>query len=102
MPRPTRKVPMFMGEPSPALAKIRRMNMADLNEHIERMDVDRDRLKTKIKRLRSQPEPPGQKVRTLGADVKRLEGLLEEARKLLSSKQDRKRQYELRDGRPPE
>jgi peptidoglycan hydrolase CwlO-like protein len=87
---------MFMGEPSPALAKIRRMNMADLTAHIERMDTDRDRLKSKVKRLREQTEPPGQKMRILGADIKRLEGLLEEARKLLSNKEDRKKQYELR------
>jgi chromosome segregation ATPase len=90
---------MFMGEPSPALAKIRRMNMADLTAHIDRMDTDRERLKNKLKRLRTQPDPPGQKMRVLGADIKRLEGLLEEARKLLSNKEDRKRQYELRGGR---
>ena len=103
MPRPYRSSrpqrsrkpadPMLMGEPSPALTKIARMNTEKLTGHIATMQTEADRLSTKIENLSNMTPPDEQKIASLKAHRERLEALLEAAREALAGKIERRNQY---------
>ncbi len=103
MPRPTRPSrpsrgrkpadPMFLGEPSPALTKIARMNTEKLGAHILTMKTEAQRLEVKIANLSGMAEPDQQKIEQLTAHRSRLIALTEAAQKLLDGKNERRQQY---------
>ena len=82
-----------MGEPSPALTKIARMNTEKLTEHIKTMELEAERLKTKVKNLLAMTPPDEQRAAALTQHRKRLEALLTAARERLSGKLERAEQY---------
>jgi len=85
--------PVLMGEPSPALTKIARMNTEKLTEHIKTMEVEAERLKTKIKNLLNMTPPEEQRAAQLTQHRKRLEALITAARERLDGKLERAEQY---------
>ncbi len=91
-----RPAPMLMGVPSPSLARINKMNMADLEERIERLAVERQRLQEKIERLQAITPPPGDRIDELGDQIKRLAVLQRTAKDRLATKGERKTEWEDR------
>lgn len=99
MPRPYRSQrprkpadPILMGEPSPALTKIARMNTERLGTHIQTMQVESERLDTKITNLSGMTPPDEEKIAQLKAHRERLTALLEAAKKQLAGKIERRDQ----------
>ena len=92
--RPRRqKPPVFMGQPSPSLAKLERMNREELTQHIQRLVTERERLMTRITNLGRLTPPPQEKLENLAAQVVRIEALEKLSRQRLEQKQDRAAQY---------
>ena len=84
--------PILMGEPSPSLAKINRMNMQQLAERIKALETESAHLSAKIERL-SQVEPrDDEKIAALTEQKARLAALADVARKRLSGKAERTEQ----------
>jgi predicted nucleic acid-binding Zn-ribbon protein len=100
MPRPPRRFsrqrkpadPMLMGEPSPALTKIARMNTQKLTEHIQTMQTEADRLDTRIANLSNIDPPDEKKIAQLRSHLERLTALTEAAREHLAGKIQRRNQ----------
>ncbi len=104
MPRPYRSSrpqrrrkpadPVLMGEPSPALTKIARMNTEKLTVHIQTMQTESERLETKIRNLSSMTPPDEKKIEQLNGHRDRLLALLEAAREQLAGKIERRSRYQ--------
>lgn len=80
---------MLMGEPSPALTKIARMNTEKLRAHIETMKVEAERVTQKIANLQTQPEPDEARIAELTKHRARLEALMGAAAERLAGKLER-------------
>lgn len=93
-PSRTRKPadPVLMGEPSPALTKIARMNTEKLAEHIKKMKVEADRLETKVSNLKKITPVDEERVAELTLHRERLAALMTAAAERLSGKLERKAQ----------
>lgn len=74
-----------MGEPSPSLAKLRRMRPPQIREHIARLATERERLNKKIERLQALDPPRTQDIQQLTASAERLAALEREAQNRLDS-----------------
>lgn len=75
MARKSRNYPNFLGQPSPSLAKLQKMNPAQLAEHVERLGTERQRLADKISRLQATRSPDPQRLSTLNSQLSRLQAL---------------------------
>lgn len=97
MPRPPRRRkpadPLLMGEPSPALTKIARMNTEKLDAHIKTMQTESERLETKITNLSNIDPPDQERIEQLKAHRERLAAIMEAASKQLAGKLERREQY---------
>lgn len=99
MPRPYRSArgrkpreAVLMGEPSPALAKIAKMNSEKLTEYIETLEVEAERLDVKAKNLLNVTPVDEERIADLHKQRKRLDALMEVARERLSGKMERRQQ----------
>jgi chromosome segregation ATPase len=83
-------LPMLLGEPSPSLAKINKMNMAKLAEKIVSLEKEQQDLKTRLERLRQLDPPPAEKIAAVTDLLDRLNALHDAAAKRLKEKAARK------------
>ena len=81
---------MLLGEPSPSLAKINTMNMAKLQEKIDSLHEEQQRMQAKLDRLVTRDPQPTEKVEQAQATLARLKALEEAAAQRLAGKQERK------------
>jgi len=81
-----------MGEPSPALTKIARMNTQKLTVHIQTMLVEVQRLTTKIENLSKMDAPDQERITQLTEHRLRIVALIKAARERLEGKLERKKQ----------
>jgi hypothetical protein len=82
--------PVFMGEPSPSLAKINTMNMVKLTEKIAQLEMELDRVGGKLKRLEVIDPKPQEKIKAVKELIERLEALKNAAADRLAGKAQRK------------
>lgn len=82
-----------MGEPSPALTKIARMNTEALREHIQTMKQEFERVEQKIANLSSMPEPDQARIEKLKEHRLRLAALTKAAAERLAGKLERSKGY---------
>ena len=82
MPMPPRKRrdPMLMGLPSPSLTKMGRMGPAEINQHVEHLQVEAQRIASKLERLQQVKPLPTAKIETLRKQLDRLKALEKAAR----------------------
>jgi len=102
--RPMRRKPadpMFMGEPSPSLGKIHKMNIAKLTDHIQALSREHERIGEKIKNLQHQEPRDDKRIADLTAQCKRLAALVEAGQQRLAQKEERKKQFIANGGRRP-
>jgi hypothetical protein len=92
--RNRRPDPVLMGEPSPALSKMARMNRADLALQIERLITEATRIKAKVEKLKAHKPCPEERVVALNEQLKRLAALEQTARNKLAVKELHKTQRE--------
>jgi hypothetical protein len=92
------KPPTLLGEPSPSLAKLQRMNTKQLQEHLERLTTEKERLNQKIARLQAMDEPREEQIKNLLEQVARLEALEKLTRERLEEKLRRAKEYHERNG----
>jgi hypothetical protein len=85
---------MLMGQPSPGLTRINRMNIAELTEYMVKLSTEADRLKLKMTELQARAEPPQDRVANLDEQVKRLDALRQIAQTRLADKMKRKERYD--------
>jgi hypothetical protein len=85
--------PLLLGRPSPSLARIKRMNMADLSERIERLKTEAIRIERRIQHLKIQTPLPQAQIDNLESQTNRLEVLTLTACKRLDQKQQNKEAY---------
>jgi predicted house-cleaning noncanonical NTP pyrophosphatase (MazG superfamily) len=88
--------PMLLGEPSPSLAKINAMNMAQLTEKIASLDEELARVSAKLERLEQQDDKPEEKIKTVIELISRLKALKIIAEKRLAEKAERKAAYDAK------
>ncbi len=74
--------PKFLGRPSPAMAKMKRMTRGELSEHIQRLQAEADQIAARIDRLKGIPETREDQLRRLRGAHRRLVALHEEGRRL--------------------
>lgn len=84
--------PILMGEPSPALTKIARMNTEKLTAHVATMQVEAERLNTKIDNLSKMDPIDEEKIGQLKAHRERLVALMAAAKERLAGKIERREQ----------
>ncbi len=89
---------MFLGMPSPSMARIQKMNMADLAARIERLTNEVANVEEKVKRLQQVDPRPDEKITELSALVKRLAALRNAAKDQLEMKVERKRRWDEKHG----
>ena len=63
---------MLLGEPSPSLAKMNRMNSTELTAHIQRLTTEAAHLNRKIENLKRHQPSPVEHIEQLTNQVKRL------------------------------
>lgn len=83
--RKQRPLPILLGEPSPSLAKINKMNPAQLAQRIQSLSVEAGRIARKIEHLKLQPTPPQDRIEELSKQFNRLGVLEKTARERLES-----------------
>lgn len=89
---------MFLGQPSPSLGRIRKMNMADLAARIERLTNEVANVEEKVRRLEQVDPRPDPKINELKALIKRLAALRIAAKEQLDMKVERKRRWDEKHG----
>lgn len=82
-----------MGEPSPALTKIAKMNTEKLRAHVATMKIEYDRMEKKIGNLQAMPEPDEKRIEQLKQHKIRLAALLKVASERLIGKLERSKGY---------
>jgi ribosomal protein L29 len=71
---------MLMGEPSPSLAKMKKMNPEQLQAKVDQLREESLRLTRKVQRLQEQHEPNFKKIDALTKQIQRLQALQRIAR----------------------
>jgi peptidoglycan hydrolase CwlO-like protein len=89
-----------MGEPSPALTQINKMNIEQLTQRIEALEVESGHIGAKIKNLSHQQPPNDVRIAALTTQKARLAALIQVAQDRLSGKAERREQYDSGGGRP--
>ncbi len=87
---------MFLGEPSPALAKIHGMNIVQLEAKLATTETEIARVQAKLDRMRSNEPPPIDRIETVTALLKRLQALKTITKKRLGEKLERKAAWEAK------
>lgn len=87
---PRRPDPMLLGRPSPSLARIGRMNIAELEQRIERLREEAAHLNRRVENLRNLEPQPFDRIEKLSMEIKRLGLLKRAARQRLEAKQKRR------------
>ena len=90
--------PMFLGQPSPSLAKMRKMSSADLATRIQNLQLEADRLIAKVAKLKERDPQPKDQIAFLLEQAKRLEALQEAARERMVAKDQRRQQWQQQRG----
>lgn len=85
--------PILMGEPSPALTKIARMNTQQLRTHLGTMKTELERVEKKMQNLSAMPEPDEERIEQLRQHRLRLAALLKAASERLIGKLERSKGY---------
>jgi chromosome segregation ATPase len=101
--RPMRKKrpdPVLMGEPSPSLGRINKMNMEQLRERIVVLETEAARITTRIKNLSHVQPVDESRIKILQEQIERLEVLAKAAKERLEGKAERSRRFEEGGGRP--
>ncbi|MCC6581609.1 MAG: hypothetical protein IT440_14345 [Phycisphaeraceae bacterium] len=101
--RPSRRRPdpILMGQPSPSLAKINKMNMEELKERIASLETEKGHLSHKVEQL-SQKEPRDEvKITELKALMSRLGALVNVAKERLEGKVERSQMPNFGKSHPP-
>ena len=94
MPRPYRRPdPMLLGQPSPSLSKINRMNIAELEVRIERLRTESARITKRINNLKRERPVPQNRIDQLTVEIKRLGLLRRAAEKRLEAKLKRRAEH---------
>ena len=92
--RPPRKqggdAPVFLGEPSPSLAKINTMNMVKLEAKMQSLAAERTQLAARLEKLNSLESPPQDKIQAVTDLQVRLDALKDVVAKRLAGKAERK------------
>jgi len=92
-------LPMLLGEPSPALAKINTMNMEKLTAKIASLQDEQTRMAAKLERLLARdPAAPAEKITQAQETLVRLKAIEDAAAERLAGKAERKAQREQRGG----
>lgn len=84
--KPRVDLPVLLGEPSPSLARILRMNGAQLREKIKSLDEEERQLIARLQRLNKLDDPPAEKIKIVADLLKRLEALRAEAERRLAER----------------
>lgn len=87
---------MLLGEPSPSLAKINGMNIAQLTAKLASLDEELARVTAKLGRLEGQDVKPEEKIKVVTDLIARLKALKIITEKRLAEKAQRKAAYEAR------
>ena len=75
-----------MGEPSPSLGRMRRMDRSELTLHLQRLREHADSVEQRIQMRRAQPDFPPAEMKKLTQLHERLLALIEEGRRLYRSR----------------
>ncbi|MCE9590474.1 MAG: hypothetical protein K8S99_08125 [Planctomycetes bacterium] len=94
--RKVRNDPMLLGEPSPSLAALEKMNMAKLAERAQRLTEEARLLGEKLERLKKVKPLPEEKIGLLTQSVARLVILQKAAADKLTEKVERKKRWDER------
>ena len=79
--------PIFLGQPSPGLRRMRRMTAAALCEHLLRLDGQIQAKHEALRRIDHGPTPPDDiRRKRIVEEVARLEALVAEGQRLLAEK----------------
>ncbi len=82
-----RRDPILMGLPSPSLAKINRMNSAELTEHIKALEVEAGHIRAKLEKMAAKEPVDEAHVKLLKEQLARLEALGNIAKERIASGQ---------------
>jgi hypothetical protein len=97
-----RSDPILMGEPSPSLARISKMDPEELHEHIAALQGERQHLITKIANLSNMQPRPDERIALLATQQARLAALIQAAQDRLSGKVvPERREHRERPNRDP-
>jgi hypothetical protein len=88
--RKRRPLPILMGEPSPGLARIHRMNMAQLTVRIERLQGEMSMLGKKLEKLKAMVPQPMAEINAITVQIARLRALEKAAKERLEGKSERR------------
>jgi hypothetical protein len=86
--------PMLLGEPSPSLSALEKMNMVKLAQRAERLADEVSRMSQKIERLKKVRPLPEQQISQLAKSLVRLKCLQKAASDKLTFKTERKRKWD--------
>jgi len=73
---------MFLGQPSPSLKRMRKMNSEELSAHIRRLSAEADLIRHKVRRLQTTPDVPADKIQQLENLERRVRALASEGRRI--------------------
>lgn len=87
--RGKRRDPMLLGEPSPALSKMRKMNAPELEVYAQSLVVEAERLQQKIGHLERVKPVPSERIADLTKQIERIAALTDMARKRIEEIEQR-------------
>ena len=77
--------PLLLGQPSPSIAKIKRMTRSGLALQAERLATEAARVEAKLVRLKAHKPSPQERIALLDQQLKRLSVLEQAAREQLAA-----------------
>jgi hypothetical protein len=80
---------MLMGEPSPALTKMRKMNAIELAAYAHSLVVENERIQKKIANLERVKPAPAERIADLTKQIERLAALSDMAKKRMEEIEQR-------------
>ncbi len=86
---------MIDGLPSPSVAKMAKMNITQLEEHIAKLTAESGHLEKRIERLAKLQPPNEQQTSLLRGQLSRLQTLIGLAQQHLKDKHERKGQWDM-------
>ncbi len=84
----TRRAPIFKGKPSPSLFRMRRMNVEELQEHLQRLREQHEAREHALQHLQTRTGPTvGVRIKRVTEERDRLAGLIEEGEFILHERE---------------